>query len=260
MTLVNAETGEIVADISADEAREITDRIKVGVEAVWHLIVEAYNRGAHRALGYSSWDDYCTREFGTSRLKLPREERQEVVASLRESGLSIRAIAAATGLGQGTVQREVAGVPNGTPADEWRCERCGGVDSEDHDDPEDCHCNCGLDPDCHAPVLDPQDVHDRMVARTKSAAPKKITGTDGKSYTAPPKQQSKPKRPPLSDTAQRAGWDFRKSVERLERICADDRFSANREQVASHIRGHLSYAVEVCQDLIARLDQQSQED
>lgn len=58
-------------------------------------------------------------EFGSSRLRLPREERQEVVASLRESGLSIRAIEAATGLGRGTVERELrSGVPSGTPDDE----------------------------------------------------------------------------------------------------------------------------------------------
>jgi len=54
--------------------------------------------------------------FGTSRLRLPREERAEVVASLRESGLSIRAIAAATGLNKETVNnvtRELSG--NRTP-------------------------------------------------------------------------------------------------------------------------------------------------
>lgn len=50
----------------------------------------------------------CTREFGTSRLRLPREERAEVVASLRESGLSQRAIASATGLSQDTVRRDLS--------------------------------------------------------------------------------------------------------------------------------------------------------
>lgn len=103
------------ADISPDDARTLTDRIKTGVEAIWHLIEQAYVSRAWSALDYSSWDDYCTREFGTSRLRLPREERQEVVASMRESGLSVRAIAAATGLGRGTVDRELSGVPNGTP-------------------------------------------------------------------------------------------------------------------------------------------------
>ena len=117
MTLIDGDTGEIVC--TPEQARALTDRIKVGVEAVWHLIVQAYEDRAWAALGYSSWDDYCTREFGTSRLRLPREERQDVVASLRESGLSIRAIAAATGDGVATVKRALdAGVPNGTPDDE----------------------------------------------------------------------------------------------------------------------------------------------
>jgi DNA-binding NarL/FixJ family response regulator len=100
------------------EARSLTDRIKVGVEAVWELVSTAYQGRAWAALGYSSWDDYCTREFGSARIRLPREERQEVVASLRESGLSIRAIAAATGASVGTVQAVVAGVQNRTPAPE----------------------------------------------------------------------------------------------------------------------------------------------
>jgi transposase-like protein len=100
------DNGELVR-CTADEARVLTDRIKVGVDAVWHLIAEAYQRRAWAALGYSSWDDYTTREFGTSRLRLPREERQEVVASLRESGLSIRAITAATGVAPNTVQSDL---------------------------------------------------------------------------------------------------------------------------------------------------------
>lgn len=107
MTLVNAETGEVIPQLTSEEARVLTDRIKVGVEAVWELVTQAYQAGAHRALGYSSWDDYCTREFGTSRIRLPREERQEVVASLRESGLSIRAITAATGLSDNTVTKDL---------------------------------------------------------------------------------------------------------------------------------------------------------
>jgi hypothetical protein len=77
---VDAETGEVVHVLDATEARALTDRIKVAVEATWHLVIEAYQARAWVALGYSSWDDYCTREFGTSRLRLPREERQEVVA------------------------------------------------------------------------------------------------------------------------------------------------------------------------------------
>ena len=93
-------------EISAGQARELTDRIKVGVEAIWELIKQAYQSRAWAVLGYDSWDDYCTREFGTSRIKLPREERQEVVASMREIGMSTRAIASATGNSIGTIHAE----------------------------------------------------------------------------------------------------------------------------------------------------------
>lgn len=68
------------------------------------------------------------------------------------------------------------------------------------------------------------------------------------------KQQTKPQRSPLADTAERAGWQFRQAVERLEKITEDDRFSTNKEQVAAHWYGHLLYAIEVCQDLVHQLN------
>lgn len=95
-------------ELSASQARELTDRIKLAVEATWELIKEAYQSRAWYSLGYTSWDDYCTREFGTSRIKLPREERQEVVSSMREIGMSTRAIASATGSSVGTVHAELS--------------------------------------------------------------------------------------------------------------------------------------------------------
>jgi protein gp37 len=105
-----------IMTISEDNARALTDRIKVAVEGTWQLIREAYTSRAWSALGYETWDAYCAAEFGTSRLALPREERREVVASLAESGLSVRAIASVTGDSHMTVQRDLkAGV---TPAGE----------------------------------------------------------------------------------------------------------------------------------------------
>lgn len=103
--------------ISAQDARSLTDKIKAGTAALWELIKEAYVSRAWDSLGYSSWDDYCTQEFGTSRIRLPREERREVVASMREIGMSTRAIASATGNSKDTVARSLrAGVSNATPA------------------------------------------------------------------------------------------------------------------------------------------------
>lgn len=107
--------GALTAVLAPVDARALTDRIKVGVEAVWELIKQAYTQRAWSALGYSSWDDYCTREFGTARLRLPREERAEVVSSLRDSGLSLRAIAAATGISHEEARRSLPPVTNVTP-------------------------------------------------------------------------------------------------------------------------------------------------
>lgn len=53
---------------------------------------------------------------GTSRIRLPREERQEVVASMREIGMSVRAIASATGTNRETIRQEVSGDRKLSPA------------------------------------------------------------------------------------------------------------------------------------------------
>lgn len=99
-----------------EEARTLTDRIKIAVEGTWQLIREAYTSRTWAVLGYDNWDAYCTAEFPQTRLRLPREERQEVVASLRESGLSIRAIASATRMSVNTVQGDLQVSQSDTPA------------------------------------------------------------------------------------------------------------------------------------------------
>lgn len=93
--------------LGAAEARVLTDRIKTELGDVWQLIVCAYTERAWEALGYTTWDDYCSQEFGTARLRLPREERDTVVSSLRDLGLSSRAIASAIGSSQDPVEREL---------------------------------------------------------------------------------------------------------------------------------------------------------
>lgn len=102
-------------EISPAQARELTDRIRAGSEALWELIKQAWVSGAHHVLGYTSWDEYCTREFGTNRIRIPRAERPEEVASMRALGMSHSAIASATGMSTKTVQRELRGGQMSTP-------------------------------------------------------------------------------------------------------------------------------------------------
>lgn len=87
--LVNTVTGEIIAACSADEARDLTDRIKSHAESLWSLLLEAHDRQAWRALGYGSWRDYAQTEFGMSQAHAYR---------LLDQGRVIREIEAASGV------------------------------------------------------------------------------------------------------------------------------------------------------------------
>lgn len=103
--------------ISASHARALTERIKHAVENTWQLIKQAYETRAWEALGYESWDAYCSTEFSAARLRLPREERPDIVGSLREAGLSTRAIGAALGIDHTTVVRDIATGGANAPGD-----------------------------------------------------------------------------------------------------------------------------------------------
>lgn len=181
--LVNADTGEKIADCTPDEARELTDRIATAIGVTWELVVRAYRGRAWAALGYPTWDAYTVAEFGKYRLRLPSEERQETVASLREAGLSIRAIAAATGAAKSTVEADLAraGVPNRDTSDRPSVDPA--PSSAERPDGEQ-----GADPEARTPSGsapsniegDDVDVMERL--HQAAAEDKKIQGTDGKSY------------------------------------------------------------------------------
>lgn len=173
-----------------EEARTLTDRIKIAVEGTWQLIREAYTSRTWAVLGYDNWDAYCTAEFGETRLKLPREERQEIVASLRDSGLSVRAIASATGVGYGTVTRDLSATdPGGSVATPIT----------------------GVNGKTYTVTRDPEVVDAELV--------------DEPARPEPPKQ----KRRPLPEAFTDAGRDLTRAAERLARLTEDDRFAKNRE-------------------------------
>lgn len=126
-TLVNADTGEIIAECTPDEARKLTDRMHTALGVLTELYIEAYQRRAWAALGHPSWDAYIAAEFGRYHLRLPAEERDEAIASMRAAGLSIRAIAATGVASKKTVERSIAasGVAND--------DTCTGTDGKKYD-------------------------------------------------------------------------------------------------------------------------------
>ena len=211
MTVVSVDTvtGEIVdehGDLTATEARDLTDRIRQTLTISHDLITAACLGRAWAALGYDSWDAYCTGEFAEARMvRLDRDQRREIVAEMDAAGMSTRAIASGLGVARNTVK------------DDLRSQ----VDQ-----------------------IDPP-------------APTPIQGMDGKTYQRPPAPEKR-SRPALAPQARDAGWALRKAVERLARIGSDDRFASNKE-MAPHLRGHLLNAIEVCQDLLDRINTEPEE-
>lgn len=208
-------TGDWIEPFDAnaiDAARRLTDRIKVAVDATWHLIQEAYTTRAWAALGYDSWDAYCAAEL--PRLRLPQEKQQDAVLSLRDSGLSMRAISSATGMGYGTVQRTIAesGDPAGSPVQ-------------------------GTDGKTYAP-----------------RPPEQTTVTDhAPMETVTPTVTTPPKRRPLPAAFDDAVSDVGKSADRLHRLTEDDRFGRNREQV-QHRMPELLAALRTAADALVAMD------
>jgi len=77
-------------------------------------VLALWDARAWEMLDYPSWEALCDSRGWTKRVALPRPERVEVVAALRQEGMSTRAIAAATGVSHQTVANDL-GVNNLTP-------------------------------------------------------------------------------------------------------------------------------------------------
>lgn len=74
------------------------------------------------------------------------------------------------------------------------------------------------------------------------------TDTAGRKQAAA-KVPAEDRRSPLPDTAFRAGYKFRKAVESIGRLPADDRFGGHREEMAALLLGDIDYALDVLTDL-----------
>lgn len=216
-----------VIGTSAGEARGRSERIRQGLESYAVLredIATAYQERDWITLGYPSWEQYVDAEFTTAaRLSLPREERRELVTYFRARGLSTRAIATATGASQKTVDRDV---------------RAAG---ESCDSPAPSHV-VGMDGKTYTPSAPESDVVEAEIVEEDAPAAARVRA---------------PRRRPLPDQAKDAGWEIRRSADKLTRILADDRYPKNEEQVRLVLRGHLLFVAETVAVALEQLGNQS---
>lgn len=210
-------------DLDEEAARELVDRIESGLVSVWADVQVAYHGRAWLALGYASWDELCRNEFDTTRLRLPREERQEVVASLRETGMSTRAIAAATGTSYDTVQRDL---------------RTGTGDRN-------------LSPVTESTVVGLDGKQYRQSAHSEAPSSEVFEAELVEDTPSVPS----PRRRPITDAADDAGWEIKRAADKIARLLADDRAEANGPQLALALRGHLQGVGISVANALARLDE-----
>jgi len=220
---------ELVQQMSAEEARRVTERIRLTLDTASQsldrlsaLVSDAYDRRADVALGYDSWEAYAAAEFSEATRNLAAPIRRELVGYLSAAGMSTRAIAPAVGVSQKTADRDVRQVSH-------------------FDSP--------------APLdLATVDMRTGEIIETPTTAPvdapasRPVVGLDGKTYARP--AVSAPRRAALPQLVQSAGWDLAKSIDRLQLLAADDRFASHKQEMAPHLRSHLTHAIEVCQDLL----------
>lgn len=75
------------APLSADQARELTDRIRATGETFVSLLYEAHERRAWDALGYASWREYATEELNISQSRAYELlDVGRVVAAIEDAG------------------------------------------------------------------------------------------------------------------------------------------------------------------------------
>lgn len=113
------EDHDVLVPLDRSEAEKLDGRIRrLAKQAgdqlltVGRLLDEARAGRAHEALGFPSWTAYVADALGGT-LQLSGEARQAMVQMMAGEGMSVRAIAGATGVSKSTVDRDLAQVSDG---------------------------------------------------------------------------------------------------------------------------------------------------
>ncbi len=213
-TTVGGQCSEQTARDYTKQIRGLFETASRSLETASNLIKEAYTRRVWVALGFRAWEDYCDQEFGSAVARSDRVLRREAVAKLTtgKNPMSNRAAASVLGVDEGTVRndRKVAGAEDSAP--------------EPHPD-----------------VVDAEIVEE--------PEPRKVIGSDGKSY--PTKPESQRRRRPLPDAFFHAARDLDKAAQRLVRLTEDDRFPTHTANLGG--RGDIQRAADAIRTVLDAL-------
>lgn len=107
MTLVNAETGELIERPTYSEVRGSIAVAREAGAKFFEQIVWQVERRAWEVLGYADWDAMREAEYADMGVVVPRADRPEIVTRLRRVGLTQQAIADTVGVSKATVVNDL---------------------------------------------------------------------------------------------------------------------------------------------------------
>lgn len=244
--------------MSEQDARRITERIRAtainareSLEKLQHLLTQARDGDAWSVLGYNSWTAYLADVMGEQPLRLPRDQRQEIVGYLAGEGMSNRATAEVVGATEGTIRndlRAIAGAQNYAPApivgaSHMQVQRDRAAVTNVPPAPT-ANTTTGEVSDDYvtdqteldSPATE-QGEPEPEVERPSPTALPPVTGLDGKTYTRT--EPTKPRRTPLPDSIRNAVLGAETKLTTLRDLTRDDRWSRNAEEVAPRLRNDL---------------------
>lgn len=220
--------------MGAGEARRITERIRVTAvtfaesrQRLIDLVQVAKDGQAHVALGYASWTGYLSEVLGEEPMRLTRDDRKEMVQLLAAEGMSTRAIAPIVGVSNKTVHQDLASevLPKVTPEPPTIATADRVIVAEQR------HVN-----------IDSGEITE----------PPTITGMDGKQYTRPTKPA--PRAEALPSQFSSAIVELNRVMTRLHKLQENNRFTANKNQIATLHGSDLARAISELQTLADALN------
>ena len=272
-------TVETADRLTADDARRLTERIRVRLDRVstaWvdlgEAITEAFQRRADLALGYGSWADYAAAELKPAE-GLAVEVRRQLVGMLSAAGMSSRSIAPVAGVTDRAIRKSLQVGTQFPPEPGSHLRRAPWPERRDDPatEPERIDRLTGeivpaptyraVDVSDWTPEeIDDLDAEDAAIEeaylRATTPAPVKVTtGLDGKSYPRP--EPTAPRRKALPDQFLTATLALTDRVAAITKLADDDRFSAHTQKVATANRSDLIRARDALQRVIEQLPERT---
>jgi hypothetical protein len=101
----------VVVPLERARAESLTAKLRDLLDLAVDVVRELHEREGWRAMGYTSWPDYCRAELPQLAVivrGMPKPERRAKVAELRAGGMSLRDVSEVTGLAPNTVRADAA--------------------------------------------------------------------------------------------------------------------------------------------------------